>query len=74
MNDIKIPEIDITGGKFTNFDVQIPQPSLTDINLNLDNPTNAIELLAQNLVASMTSDFVFKYIITVSGKADIKIT
>ena len=73
LKDIKIPEIDITGGKFTNLDINIPQPDTKNVNLNLDSAKNGVELKATGITTTMTSDFTFKYIITVSGKANIVI-
>jgi hypothetical protein len=73
LQDVKIPEVDITDGKFTNLDVQIAQPDLGNVNITMDSATNAIELTATGINAHMTSDFVFKYIISVSGQADITI-
>lgn len=73
LKDIQIPEIDISGGKFTNLDIKIDQPLLSNINLTMDSTTNAVELTATGVSTEMTSDFTFKYIISVDGQADIKI-
>lgn len=73
LKDIQIPEVDISNGKFTNLDIKIDQPALSNVNLTLDSTTNAIELTANGVSTEMTSDFTFKYIISVSGQADIKI-
>jgi hypothetical protein len=71
--DIKIPEIDISGGKFTNLDIKIPQPDLSNVNMILDNAKNGIELNAKGISTAMTAAFEFKYIITVDGTADINV-
>ena len=71
--DIKIPEIDISGGKFTNLDIKIPQPDLSNIDMSLDHAKNAIELNAKGISTTMTADFEFKYIIKVDGTADINV-
>jgi hypothetical protein len=73
LKDIQIPEIDISGGKFTNMDIHIPQPALDDINLTMDSANTAIELNAMKIETTATSDFTFKYIIKVNGQADITI-
>ena len=73
IKDVQIPEIDITDGKFTNLDIHIPQPDINNVAMNLNSATNGVELVANQLTTTITSDFTFKYIITVSGKADIKI-
>jgi hypothetical protein len=46
LKDIKIPEVDIKGGSFTNLDVHIPEPALSDVNLLTVSADNAIELKA----------------------------
>ena len=73
LKDIQIPEIDIKGGKFTNLDIHIPQPALSNINIGLHNDSNSLEMNAQGIQATTTADFSFKYIITVSGSANIQI-
>lgn len=74
IKDIEIPEIDFDGGYLKNIDINIPAPaSYDDINLNLVNPDNALELVANNLQANLVCDFKYKYGITVDGKANIAI-
>ena len=53
--------------------MNLPQPALTDVNLNLDSVATAIELAASNINAAMTADFEYKMVVKVDGKADIKI-
>lgn len=74
LGDLSIPEVDFSGGKLTNVIVNIPEPPTSDININLDSAKNGVELLANGVAAHMTADFTYKYIITVSGKMDIKIS
>jgi len=73
IQNLTIPEVDFDGGKLKNILVQIPQPALSDINIVLDSTQNGLELIAKNMQVSLDSDFTFKYIVSVSGKADIKI-
>lgn len=74
VKDLKIPVVDFDGGSMKNIDIHIPQPALSDIQMKLDNPQNGLELVANNIATTMTADFTFKYIITVKGTADIKIS
>jgi hypothetical protein len=74
LKNIQIPEIDITGGKFTNLDIKINQPALTNVDLSLDHSSNSAELKASGVTTYMTSDFTFKYLfLKVSGTAVINI-
>jgi hypothetical protein len=43
------------------------------VNLKLDQPNNGIELAANALTMELVADFTFTALITVTGKADIKI-
>jgi len=74
LKDIQLAEIDFDGGNLKNIDIKIPPPTnYGDIKLNLENTGNDMELVAKNLAASLTSDFSYKFGITVKGKADVNI-
>lgn len=54
--------------------MQVPQPDLSTISLDLVADHNGLELKAMDNTAHVTSDFTFSYLfITASGKADIKV-
>ena len=75
LKNLTIPEVDIPGGKFKDILVQIPEPALSDIDLKTVHADNAIELDAKKVSVHMDADFTYKALfITVTGKADIKIT
>jgi hypothetical protein len=65
--DITIPEVDFDGGWLKNLEIKLPQPPLSDININMEHATNGVELNAQDVTAKITSDFSYKYFITVTG-------
>ena len=46
LNDIEVPEVDFDGGYLKNIKVTVPQPALTDVNVNLVDASNGVELLA----------------------------
>lgn len=46
---------------------------MSDININMEHATNGVELNAQDVTAIITSDFSYKYFITVEGKLEIDI-
>jgi len=74
LKDIQIPEIDFDGGYLKNVDIKVPPPTdYKDIKLNLENTGNDMELVASNLAAVLTSDFSYKFGITVKGQADVNI-
>lgn len=73
LKDLQIPEVDFDGGKLTNVEVELPPPPMSDLNVNLDSASNGLELTAKGISAHMTSDFVFKKVITVTGSMDVKI-
>jgi hypothetical protein len=73
LQNLQIPEIDISGGKFTNLQISLPQPSLNNINVGFDGANNGIELNVQQASGEIKSDFTYTYLITVNGAADIKI-
>lgn len=69
-----IPEIDISGGSFTNLEIQVPAPSsLDDITMALDGANNGVGFTGKNIGATINSDFSYTYFITVTGKAKIVI-
>lgn len=74
MKDLVIPELDFDGGSLKNIDIKIPEPALTDVSINLVQATNGVELVCNNVVANMVSDFKYTYgILSVSGVATINI-
>jgi len=74
LKDLVIPELDFDGGYLKNIDIKVPEPALTDVNINLDQASNGVELICNNVVANMVSDFKYTYgILSVTGKATINI-
>jgi hypothetical protein len=74
LKDLVIPELDFDGGSLKNIDIKIPEPALTDVSINLVQATNGVELVCNNVVANMVSDFKYTYgILSVSGVATINI-
>ena len=74
LKDLVIPELDFDGGSLKNIDIKIPEPALSDVNINLDQTNNGVELVCNNVVANMVSDFKYTYgILSVSGTATINI-
>ena len=73
LTDLKIAEIDVSGGKFTNLNINLPQPSLNDITTKFDGANNGIELVVDNATGTITADFSYTYLITVRGTASIDI-
>jgi hypothetical protein len=35
LKDLVIPELDFDGGNLKNIDIKIPEPALSDVNINL---------------------------------------
>jgi hypothetical protein len=73
LGTLSIPEVDFSGGNLHNILVTVAQPNVNDVQVVLDNTQNGIEVKASNIQVAMTSDFKFKKVITVDGKADINI-
>ena len=74
MKDLVIPELDFDGGSLKNIDIKIPEPALSDVSINLVQATNGVELLCNNVIANIVSDFKYTYgILSVSGTATINI-
>lgn len=73
LENIAIPEIDVSGGKFTNLKINLPQPSLSDIQTLLDGTNNALNLKVDGATGTITADFSYTYLITVNGSANINI-
>jgi len=71
LKNLTLPEIDFDGGYLKNMVVNIPQPDVSTINLNLLQATNGGELTATGIKATMEGDFKFKEVITVTGGIDI---
>ena len=68
-----IPEVDFDGGYLKNLEIHLPQPPLSDININMEHATNGVELSAQGVSATISSDFSYKYFITVTGEIAIDV-
>lgn len=73
IQNITIPEVDVSGGKFTNLKINLPMPSLNNIQTTLDGANNGMRLNVQGATGTITSDFTFTYLLTVSGNANINI-
>jgi len=73
LQNLVIPEVDISGGKFTNLQISLPQPALNNINVGFDGANNGVELTVAGASGEIKSDFTYTYLITVNGQADIKI-
>lgn len=74
LQDVEVPEVDFDGGKLTNIKVSVPQPDLSNINIQNVDATNGIDLTAKGVTINAVSDFTFKYLfITATGQATIKI-
>lgn len=44
LKNLTIPEIDISGGSFTNLVIDLPMPALSNIKTSLDGANNGLEL------------------------------
>ena len=73
MKDITIPEVTFDGGFLKNLEIKLPQPPLSDININMEHATNGVELAASGVTSVIKSDFSYKYFITVTGQIEIDI-
>jgi hypothetical protein len=73
LKDLVIPEIDFDGGYLKNIDIKIPEPAISDVNINLVQSSNGVELVCNNVIANMVADFSYTYGITVKGSATINI-
>jgi len=67
LQDIDVKSVNFTGGSLTDLKIKIPCPDLEDIGINFEHGTNGVELVAGGLAATISSDFVYTYWITVSG-------
>merc|ERR1712195_153063 len=73
IKDIKVPQVNFDGGFLKNIAIALPQPPISDIELNTDHATNGAELVATGVTAHLTADFSYTYWITVTGSADVKV-
>jgi len=73
LKDLEIAEVDFDGGSLTDLVIKLPQPSLDKIVVNTDYSTQGVELIANGVSATISSNFTYKYWITVSGELAIKI-
>ena len=72
--NIEVPEVDFDGGKLTDIKVTVPQPDLSNIQVNAVADTNSVQLAAQKVKLTAKSGFKYhKGIIGAHGTADIKI-
>jgi hypothetical protein len=75
LQNLTIPEVDFDGGYLKNIEVHIEQPSVKNINIAAQSAANAVELTANTLDATMSSDFKYKWLfVTATGTADIKMS
>merc|ERR1712166_966578 len=73
IKDIQVPQVNFDGGFLKNIAIALPQPPISDIELNTDHATNGAELVATGVTAHLTADFSYTYWITVTGSADVKV-
>lgn len=46
IKDIKLPEVDFSGGWLKNIAISLPQPPISAVNINTDHANNGVELVA----------------------------